>query len=121
MVLRLLNMAIHQIKEKLDLSYNNSNELNQVIDEKIPGRPKFERHEVVIQGEAMEFYARDVVECIRALWGDPDFADQLIVQPERHYAEEDQLTRIYHEMHTGKWWWRTQVCCLRQFIFVLIR
>ncbi len=25
-------------------------------------------------------------------------------------ADEDQTVRLYHDMHTGKWWWRTQVC-----------
>ncbi len=50
------------------------------------------------------------MECIRAIWGDADFADDLIYEPERHYADEDQTVRLYHDMHTGKWWWRTQVC-----------
>lgn len=100
------------MKEHLNLSFNNSNKLNCLIDEKLPGWPKFQRREVVVQGEAMEFYSRDVEDCLRALWGDPAFADQLVFQPERQYAEKDKLTRIYHEMHTGKWWWRIQVSCL---------
>jgi hypothetical protein len=49
------------------------------------------------------------MECLRALWGDPDFAEHLIFEPERHYADENETTRMYHEMHTGKWWWKTQV------------
>ena len=77
---------------------------------KLPGRPQFERREVVIQDEAVELYTRDIMECIRAIWGDADFAEDLIYEPERHYADEDQTLRLYHDMHTGKWWWRTQVC-----------
>jgi len=63
----------------------------------------------VQSGEVLEFYSRDIIECIRALWGDPDFADDLIVEPERLYADDDMVNRIYHEMNTGKWWWETQV------------
>jgi hypothetical protein len=29
--------------------------------------------------------------------------------PERHYADEDQTLRIYCDIHTGRWWWATQV------------
>lgn len=85
-------------------------ELNKIIDEKIPGRPKFQRREVVVAGESFELYSRDIMECVRALWGDPDFTPHLILEPERHYADDDHTTRIFHEMHTGKWWWAKQVC-----------
>ncbi|KAF8958080.1 hypothetical protein BDZ97DRAFT_1906593 [Flammula alnicola] len=92
-------LAIDGVRDALGLSYKNSLELNKKIDDHLPGRPKFHRHEVVVQGEAMELYSRDVMECIQALWGDPDFAGELIFQPERHYADDDE---------TGKWWWKTQ-------------
>ncbi|KAF8956115.1 hypothetical protein BDZ97DRAFT_1672061 [Flammula alnicola] len=95
-------------QDALGLSYKNSLELNKKIDDHLPGRPKFHRHEVVVQGEAMELYSRDIMECIQALWGDPDFAGELIFQPERHYADDDEVIRLYHGMETGKWWWKTQ-------------
>ncbi len=60
-------------------------------------------------GEAFDIYFLDVVECIRALFGDPEFAPYLVFVPERHYADEDKTVRLYHDMHTGKWWWSTQV------------
>ncbi len=63
-------------------------------------------------GEAFDIYFRDVVECIRALFGDPEYAPYLVFVPERHYADEDRTVRLYHDMHTGKWWWSTQVCNL---------
>ena len=56
-----------------------------------------------------EFYTRDIVECLHALWGDPDFDGDLILEPEQLYADEDMTICIYHEMNTGKWWWDTQV------------
>jgi hypothetical protein len=96
--------------------------LNKIIDTKLPGRPQFKRHEIVQSGKVLEFYSRDIIECLRTLWGDPDFADDLIVEPERLYAEEDKVNRIYHEMNTGKWWWETQVqiSCLRHCSLNLI-
>src|SRR6267378_658653 len=100
----------HQVPEKLNLSYKNSRELNKIIDEKLPGRPKFVRNEVVVAGEAFELYSRDVIECIKGLFGDPDFAPYLVFEPERHYADADKTVRLYHDMHTGRWWWATQVC-----------
>ncbi|KAJ7846962.1 hypothetical protein B0H14DRAFT_3454023 [Mycena olivaceomarginata] len=51
---------------------------------------------------------RNIIECVRALFGDTDFAPYLFVVPERHYADKDQTVRLYHNMHTGKWWWSTQ-------------
>ena len=60
-------------------------------------------------GEVLEYYSQDIIECLFALWGDPDFGDDLIVEPERLYADEDMVIQIYHEMNTGKWWWETQV------------
>ncbi|KAF8808312.1 hypothetical protein BYT27DRAFT_7222947 [Phlegmacium glaucopus] len=96
------------VREALNLSYKNSNELNQLIDTQLPGRPQFKRWEVVQSGEVLEFYTCNIIECLRALWGDPDFEGDLILKPERLYADQDMTIRIYHEMNTGKWWWDTQ-------------
>ena len=46
--------------------------------------------------------------CIKALFGAPEFAQYLVFMPERHYTDETRSTRLYHDMHTGKWWWWTQ-------------
>ncbi len=97
------------MRTALNLSYKTSDELNRLIDKSLPGRPAFKRRVVITQGEASELYHRDVMECVRALWGDPDFTDELILEPERQYADADQTIRMFHDMHTGKWWWRTQV------------
>ncbi|PPR06007.1 hypothetical protein CVT24_004719 [Panaeolus cyanescens] len=101
-------LGIEGITEKLGLSYKNSNELNKIIDEKLPARPVFRRHEVVQNGEVVEFYSRDIIDCIKTIWGDPDFVDDLILQPERHYVDDAKSKRMYYDMHTGNWWWSTQ-------------
>jgi Plavaka transposase len=60
-------------------------------------------------GEHLEFYCRDVLECIQSLYGDPQFAQDLVFAPERYYSDHTRTSRIYNEMHTGDWWWSVQV------------
>ncbi|KZT20962.1 hypothetical protein NEOLEDRAFT_1074287 [Neolentinus lepideus HHB14362 ss-1] len=100
-------LKIEGVCESLGLSFKDTDTLNKLID-KLPGRPAFKHEEVVIADEAFEVYHRDVIECIRALYGDPEFAKDLIVLPERHYADADMTIRRYSDMHTGRWWWGTQ-------------
>ena len=90
------------------MSYKNSNELNQIINTKLPGQPQFKHWEVVQSGEVLEFYAHDIIECLHALWGDLDFEGDLILEPKQLYTDKDMTIWIYHEMNTGKWW-HTQV------------
>ena len=80
-----------------------------MIDELPSQRPAFERQEIVIQGESFDLFQRDLLKCIRALYGDPQHAEYLCIVPERHYADPDMTIRLYHDLHTGKWWWATQV------------
>ncbi|PPQ73617.1 hypothetical protein CVT26_010525 [Gymnopilus dilepis] len=101
-------LAIDGVFEALGLSYKNADTLNKIIDNNLPGRPRFTRHEVLVDGEALEFFARDIIECIKALWGDADFIVDLIFEPERQYADDTRRVRIYHDMNTGKWWWDIQ-------------
>ena len=49
------------------------------------------------------------MQCIRALYGDPEFARELVFAPERHYLDPERTRRIYNEMHTGDWWRAVQV------------
>ncbi|KAF7369778.1 hypothetical protein MVEN_00309900 [Mycena venus] len=102
-------LVIDGVVEALGLSYKNSRELNEIIDQSIPkGRPVFKRHEIVVGGEAFDVYFRPILDCIRALYSDPEFAQDLIFAPEWHYTDEDKTVRLFHDLHTGKWWWETQ-------------
>ncbi|KAJ3007938.1 hypothetical protein NUW54_g3348 [Trametes sanguinea] len=101
-------LAIEGVAEKLALSYKNSRELNAIVDKLPSARPSFERHEIVLAGEAFEVYYRDILECVKALLGDPEFAPLLLLVPERHYADANHTVRVYFDMNTGKWWWATQ-------------
>jgi hypothetical protein len=76
----------------------------------LPSRPKFQWKEIMVGDEVLDLYHRDILECVHTLYGNPDFAPHLIFKPERRYEDADQLNRMYNDMHTGKWWWETQVC-----------
>ncbi|THV08117.1 hypothetical protein K435DRAFT_641286 [Dendrothele bispora CBS 962.96] len=102
-------LDIDGVPEALGLSYRNSNELDKIIDTLPMRRPAFTRKEVVMAGESFDVYKRDILDCIRALYGSPEHAQYLSFTPERHYSDPDQTSRLYHDLHTGKWWWNTQV------------
>ncbi|KAH9830938.1 uncharacterized protein C8Q71DRAFT_883208 [Rhodofomes roseus] len=102
-------LAIPEVRERLGLSFKNSDELNKIIDKELPTRrPMFRRFEVCIGGERFDMFNRDVIECARALWGDGEHMPYLCFGPERHYADADHTLRLYHDMNTGEWWWATQ-------------
>ncbi|KAJ3712985.1 hypothetical protein DFJ43DRAFT_1008331 [Lentinula guzmanii] len=102
-------LAIDGVQEKLGLSYRNANELNSIIDDCLPpARPQFQRQEVVVQGQVLEMYYRDILACVKALYGDAEFAEYLKFTPERHYTDSSCNDQLYHDMHTGDWWWSAQ-------------
>ncbi|KIK32509.1 hypothetical protein CY34DRAFT_18999 [Suillus luteus UH-Slu-Lm8-n1] len=76
-------LEIEGVCENLGLSYKNSQELNKIIDTEIPAhRPCFQRKEILVASEAFNVYYRDIIECVKALYGDPEFAQHLIFTPE---------------------------------------
>ncbi|KAJ6495119.1 hypothetical protein C8R45DRAFT_927065 [Mycena sanguinolenta] len=92
-------IQIDGVREALGLSYGTSAQLNTIIDNELPtGRPKFHKSEVVVDGQSFPLYSRDILECVRALYGDSDFAPYLFVAPERHYMDKDKTIRMYHNM-----------------------
>ena len=49
-----------------------------------------------------EVYYHDVIACLRALFGNPDFVPFLVFAPEKHYVDEFWTAQLYHDMHTGR-------------------
>ena len=96
----------------LGISYSTVNELNKFINQKLPGCLSFQRKELAIGQEHLESYCRDILECIRSLFGDPQYAHDLTFAPERHYTSHKRKSHLYHEMYTCDWWWKVQVCYL---------
>ena len=73
---------------RLGVSYRTVKDLNLIIDN-LPGRrPPFQCQDVLIGNEKLQFHFRDILLCIRAIYGDPEFAQDLVFAPERHYADQ---------------------------------
>jgi hypothetical protein len=98
-----------QVVKKLGLSFSSTKDLNEIINKVLPGRPPFETRNVTIGDESLELHFWNLLACIRCLYGDPEFAQELAVTPERHYADQDWAVRVFSEMYTGDWWWAVQV------------
>ncbi len=59
--------------------------------------------------EVYDVYFCDVIQCIQALYGNPEFAPFLVFKPEKHYQKgSNRRNHLYHDMHTETWWWATQ-------------
>ena len=104
-----LTNTLRKVSDRLELSYSNTKELNRVIDTLPSRRPSFKCEDFTIGGEQLSFHFRNIMECIRALYGDPNFVDDMVFAPERHYSDSERVCRIYSEMYTGDWWWAVQV------------
>ena len=98
-----------KIVDKLRLSYRSVQELNSMIDTELSGRSCFQCHMLDIGDEKLEFFCRDILECIRSLYGDPSWAQDMAFAPERHYTSHVWTSRIYNELYTSDWWWTIQV------------
>lgn len=59
--------------------------------------------------EELELWRRDPVECVKDLISNPAFRDHMSYVPEEVYSDSEGNTRVYDEMWTGEWWWKTQV------------
>jgi Plavaka transposase len=101
--------TLAQVCERLGLSYKSSRELNNIIDTALPEIPTFERVTMEIEDTRVEMFSRNVIDCIRHLFGNPEFAPHLLLAPERHFTDASKTNKIMHEMNSCRWWWRTQV------------
>ena len=84
-------------------------ELNNIIDNHMARLPSFQSKELHIGNERLDFHFRDMLQCIRTLYGDPAFARYMAHSPVQYYTSADQSCRVVNEMHTGNWWWSIQV------------
>ena len=86
-----------------------TNELNHIINKKLPEHPPFKTQRLVIGGEHIQLQFWDIILYIWALYGDPEFARKMIFAPKQHYTNAEKTHCIFDEMHTGDWWWSVQV------------
>ena len=61
-----------------------------------------------IEGISTPYWYRDPISAISYILGHPPFKDYLRYAPIRDRDASGE--RLYSEMWTGDWWWRTQVC-----------
>ncbi|KAH9005590.1 hypothetical protein EDB86DRAFT_3061765 [Lactarius hatsudake] len=67
-------LAVPQLVDRLELSYRNPRELDAIVDQELPGRPPFKCWDLLIGGETLHLYYRDIIQCLRSLFGDPKLA-----------------------------------------------
>ncbi|KAI0039433.1 hypothetical protein FA95DRAFT_1504177 [Auriscalpium vulgare] len=101
-------LQIEGLQDRLGLSFKSSKDLNKIVDGSLPAVPEFTCEEIEVEGETYEVFFRDALQCIKLLYGNPEFLPHMTFAPERHYADEDLTIPLYHQMHTGKWWWKVQ-------------
>ncbi|KAK7680166.1 hypothetical protein QCA50_016675 [Cerrena zonata] len=102
-------LAIEGLPETLGLQFKTTQELNAIIDAHLPSNwPSFSCHPVILDGERFEVFYCDVIECIKALFGNALFDPHLIFVPEFHFTNDSKDSQVYHDMHTARWWWYTQ-------------
>ncbi|KAI0063046.1 hypothetical protein BV25DRAFT_1802716 [Artomyces pyxidatus] len=101
-------LQIEGVLDKLELSFKTAAEMNELIDGQLPECPGFHCEEIEIDGETYEVYFRDIMECVRSLYSNPEFAQHMAYAPEQHFADDEMKTRMYGKMYTGDWWWQVQ-------------
>ncbi len=77
--------------------------------DKLPGRPTFKSQDIQVGNQTYQLHSRDVLDCIRAIFGDPEVARDLVYAPKYCYMDHERTQRVYSEMYTGDWWWSVQV------------
>ncbi|KAG9094615.1 hypothetical protein FS749_012136 [Ceratobasidium sp. UAMH 11750] len=91
--------------------WKNVKQFDTEIDN-LPHGPDWYRQTVRVQTddgeEVLDLWKRDVVEVVKWLISDRRFMEYMRFAPERHWTTEARQERVYDEMWSGDWWWRTQ-------------
>ena len=86
----------------------------------LPATVPWKQVEIKVRGavtkEPLTLYYREVIECVKYLWGNPLFSGHMDFIPRREYAGEEKTERLYNEMMTGDRAWSLQAN-----LFILIR
>jgi hypothetical protein len=79
----------------------------------LPSPPPWYHKEIKIDGyptyTPLNFYYRDVLECVQYLFGNPKFRDSMIYSPYRLFEDQEKKIQIYDEIMSGDWAWNIQV------------
>ncbi|KIY69492.1 hypothetical protein CYLTODRAFT_452584 [Cylindrobasidium torrendii FP15055 ss-10] len=109
-------LEIDGLRERLGLSYRNTAGLHESVDA-IPRRAGqwYDKH-ISFPDRPNEIFIlrhRDIIECIRSLWGDPELSKHIVYKPCKLFQKSTEPgtehgSRLYNEMWTGQWWWFVQ-------------
>lgn len=103
---------LSQTKEN-SVSFSSPFTLKQLVDQMEPGmgvkswkegKAKFFAD---VKNEWKLFYYRDIGDVIRQLFKQPAYREHLVYSPVKEYNGFGD--RVYSDIHTAEWWWRTQV------------
>jgi hypothetical protein len=73
------------------------------------GREIKPNHGTLVEGSIATLFYRNPIKLVQELLQRPSLAESLDYTPTRVYANEEKTKRVYSEMSSGDWWWRTQV------------
>jgi hypothetical protein len=99
-------------------SFKSKYTLMKALD-KLPHGTEWKLKRITVEGnllmngqpdcEELKLWLRDPVNCIRELFGNPEFNGTVSYAPEQVFVDEEGKTRRFDEMWTGNWWWEMQV------------
>ena len=89
----------------MELSFHRQYDIHRLLDAGLPVvLPTFTRCPITIEGREVVCYMRPALDCAKALFSSPQWAQQLLTVPERHYADATRSARLYGDMNTGELW-----------------
>lgn len=93
------------------MQFRTNRELNKIVDKCLPPRSEWYRRTKKVAGETLTLYYRDSLAVLRELYGRPDFVNDMVYAPEKHYVlvGDDVEERSWSDIYTGRWWWNLQV------------
>jgi hypothetical protein len=96
-----------QIKDQ-KLSYSSTVTFKQFV-EALPSPPRWKKTTISYPSyestTPLDFYYRDVAECLKTLFGNPRFRGHMTFAPRHDFVNGK---RVYTEMCTGDRWWELQ-------------
>ncbi|KAH9913778.1 uncharacterized protein B0H18DRAFT_887721 [Fomitopsis serialis] len=104
-------LSIPGVLEKLGLTFKDVRQLFMKVDT-IPDRATWKTTSLTFPDRLDEVHLvryRDILEAIKALFGNPAHAKDIVYRPRRVFADVSRTRRIFTEMWTGLWWSAVQV------------
>jgi hypothetical protein len=94
------------------------------IDECLPHEPKMQTYSVTVgngeDAETVEMCAKNILEVLQRIIGDPRFREDIQYVPQRHYVDEARKIRLHGQTYAGNYMWRMQVSIQETYRIVLI-